>query len=184
MITRFLPIVFILIAVGVFFGFVHPRYSVNVHDLRAEIAGYDSALTAARAFEAKQAALMEERNAIPAEDLERIDAFLPDGVDNIQMILDLNALADRSEVELSDFDIEVPQDDNDDGAGAGALETDLPYESLELSLTAVGTYDAFKNFLHSIEWSLRPMDLVSLGINDSPTGVYTYSMTFRIYWLR
>ena len=180
MMSRLLPIALIIAAIGIFFGYVNPAYSGNVQALRAEIQGYDAALQAAKTFEEKQAALLNERNAIPVEDLARLEAFLPDGVDNIQLILDLNALADRSSITLAAFDVEVPDQDTD----SGALQAEQPYESLELSLTALGTYDAFKNFLHSIEWSLRPMDLVSLSVADSTTGVYTYNMTFRIYWLR
>lgn len=182
MINRLLPVVLILIAIGVFFGYVNPTYSGSVKALQAEITSYDAALAAARNFNEKRIAVADVQKNLPEGSIERIRAFLPDGVDNVQLILDLNALATRTGIELSDFDVNSSASVENDGVGA--LESDLPYDSLELTLTAVGTYDAFKRFLTGMEWSLRPMDLVELSIDDSVTGVYTYTMTFRIYWLR
>ena len=184
MTNRLLPVIFILIALGIFFGYVNPTYSAKVKTLRDDIRGYDAALAAARAFNDKQAELKNQRNALSEEAVDRIKAFLPDGVDNVQLILDLNALAVRSGIELSDFDVGSSEEEESGQIGVGALESDLPYESLDITLTGVGTYEAFKKFLSGIEWSLRPLDLVELTVDDSPTGVYTYGMTFRIYWLR
>lgn len=183
MMSRIIPVLFILVAIGIFFGYINPTYSGEVNALRSEIRSYDAALRAAEAFRQKEAQLMLERNGISQEGLERVESFLPDGVDNVQLILDLNALASRSGVVLSDFDI-VEGADNQEQGGALELESEDAVESLDLTVSATGSYSAFKNFLKGAEWSLRPLDLVSLELEDSATGVYTYQMTFRIYWLR
>lgn len=181
MMGRIFPVVLILAAIGIFFGYVNPTYSGNVASLREEIRSYDAALRAAEAFREKEAQLMLERNGISQEGLERLESFLPDGVDNVQLILDLNSLASRSGVSLSDFDIAAPAAEQ---SGALELESEDAVESLDLTVTASGTYSAFKTFLQGAEWSLRPLDLVALEIQDSQTGVYSYQMTFRLYWLR
>lgn len=183
MMSRIIPIVFILIAIGIFFGYINPTYSGEVRSLREEIHSYDAALRAAEAFRQKEAQLMLQRNGISQEGLARVESFLPDGVDNVQLILDLNALASRSNVVLSDFDI-VQRSSSDSQAAALELESEDAIDSLDLTVAATGSYGAFKTFLKGTEWSLRPMDLVALEIQDSATGVYTYQMTFRIYWLR
>ncbi len=180
--TRIIPILLILASIGIFFGYINPTYSGEVRALREEIRSYDAALRAAEAFREKEAQLLLERNGISDEGLERVENFLPDGVDNVQLILDLNALASRSGVSLSDFDI-VESANTQQGA-ALELESEDAVDSLDLSVSATGSYDAFKTFLKGTEWSLRPLDLISLEIQDSATGVYTYQMTFRIYWLR
>lgn len=183
MTSRIIPVLLVLIAVGLFFGYVHPTYGENVAALRAEIRGYDAALRAANAFAEKEAYIARERASIPESDLARLSAFLPDGVDNVQLILDLNALATRSGLTLSDFDV-VENRASDSGSAMFALESDSPVDSIDLSLTAVGTYASFKAFLAGTERSLRLLDLVELTIDDSETGVYAYGMTFRIYWLK
>ena len=166
-----------------FFAYTNPTYTGPVASLRGEIHSYDNALVAARAYREKEEALISERNAISAEGLARIEAFLPDGVDNVQLILDLNALAGRTGLTLSDFDIvETAQSQAQDPQRLSIESAGLT-DSVELTVTAVGTYDAFKRFLDGVEWSLRPLDLVELSITDSQTGVYSYNMKFRIYWL-
>lgn len=184
MTSRILPVVIILIALGLFFGYVHPTYTGSVAELRTEIRSYDSALEAADAYREREAELLAEKNAIPAEGLARIEAFLPDGVDNVQLILDLNALADRTDMLLSDFDItEVDQDFDETNPERIPLASDGLVEAIELSVSGVGSYESFKTFLDGVEWSLRPLDLVELNISQSDTGIYNYDMHFRIYWL-
>lgn len=181
--SRILPTVLILIAIGLFFGYVNPTYSGKIAELRAEIQSYDDALSAAEAFRDKEGQLMAERGSLPAEGLERVETFLPDGVDNVQLILDLNALASRSGITLSNFDIERREEPTNQN-GSLPLQSEGPIDSLDLSVSATGTYASFKAFLEGAEWSLRPLDLVELQIQDSQSGVYLYTMTFRIYWLR
>jgi hypothetical protein len=183
MTSRILPVIFMLIAFGLFFGYVGPTYSGNIAALRGEIRSYDAALAASKAYTAKAGQIAETRSAIPEEDLARLEAFLPDGVDNVQLIVDLDALAERSGITLSGFDVEGP---GEDGGSENALmlESEGSVESLAIGVTAVGDYNSFKTFLGSVERSLRPLDLIALSLDDSETGVYTYDLTFRIYWLR
>lgn len=183
MTERILPVVIVFIAIGLFFGYVHPTYTGTIADLRTEIKSYDAALRAAQEYSKKEAQLVNQKNAIPVDGLMRVEAFLPDGVDNVQLILDLNSLAARSGVTLSDFDITTFEKTAQNQGGRFSLESDSLVESLELSVSAVGTYDSFKKFLQGTETSLRSLDLVELSVVDSPTGVYEYEIKFRIYWL-
>ena len=187
MTSRIVPILFILIAVGLFFGYINPTYTGKIAELDAEINGYENALAAADRFAEKESELLLQREGIPTEGIARIEAFLPDGVDNVQLILDLNSLASRSGLQLSDFDVassEEGETESPRGQDQLSLQSDGPSESLDISVSAVGTYASFKSFLEGVEWSLRPLDLVELTVQDSQTGVYNYDMTFRIYWLR
>jgi hypothetical protein len=184
MITRILPILFIVIAVGLFFVYINPVYTKKVLPLRQEIQAYNATLAAAADFNNKEAQLARDRSSIPADSITKLEAYLPDGVDNVQLILDLNALAARSGVQLSNFNIRSAGSDNMSGnelvSGGGGKAV----ESLDLTVKAVGTYNGFRTFLSGVERSLRPLDLVQMTLSDSATGVYSYDMTFRIYWLQ
>jgi ABC-type multidrug transport system fused ATPase/permease subunit len=68
-------------------------------------------------------------------------------------------------------------------AGNIALESESPIDSLDITVAATGTYSAFHSFLSGVESSLRQLDVVKVEVKDSPTGVYTYEMTVRLYWL-
>lgn len=181
MISRLFPLVFLLAALGLFFGYINPTYSTTIAQIQTDLGGYDSALLAAKKYEQKKEELIAERNLIPQEGIQAIEAFLPDGVDNVQLILDLNSLASRSNLELSDFDISTRKPD--ENSQEFQLQSAQPVESLDLSMSAIGTYAAFLAFLEGTELSLRTLDLTEVSVQDSPTGIYTFQMTFRIYWL-
>lgn len=191
MITRLVPVLIIIGAIALFFGYAQPTYSDSITTLRGEIRDLDTALKAARNFKDKEVELTNARSRIAPEQLERLEAFLPDSVDNVQLIVDLNSLAARSGITLSEFDIVTGQEKSAnnvpaplDTAPALALGNNEPIESLELSVSATGTYASFRGFLEGVEQSLRPLDVVELSVEDSATGVYNYDMTFRLYWLR
>jgi len=185
--NRIFPLILIVIAIGLFFGYVRPTWDGSIATSKAQIASYDSALAASARFTANEAALAEKRNQIPSDSLDRLTTFLPDGVNNVQLILDLNALANRSGMTLSNFTTsETPNDSTTNTTTSGALTSGTavsPVDSLTLSVTASGTYDAFRSFLAGIEQSLRPLDVETVSVTDSDTGVYTYQLTLKFYWL-
>lgn len=187
MMQRIFPIVLLVIAIGIFFTYTSPTFAGPVGSAQTKIRSYNSALDAAEAFKEQESRLAIERTAIPAEGLTRLEAFLPDNVNNIQLILDLDALAARAGVQLSNFSIEgdgAAAQTQSSGDGALALESTNPVGSIDVTVTAVGSYGAFRNFLESAEKSLRLLDVVGINITSSDSGVYTYDVTLRIYWLQ
>ncbi|MGE5541061.1 MAG: hypothetical protein ACM3TU_02130 [Bacillota bacterium] len=187
MIGRILPIVLILVSLGLFAGYISPTYNGKIVPLQQQITQFNRTLVAAADFNQKEAQLASDRSAIPSDALKRLESYLPDGVDNVQLILDLNALAARSGVQLSNFDIDTKSStEGTDQSSNGQLPLESgakPTDSLDLTVKATGTYGAFRTFLGGVEKSLRPLDLVQMSLNDSESGVYTYELTFRIYWL-
>lgn len=203
--SRIIPLLLVVGAIGLFMGYTQPTYGGSVASLKEEIRGFDTALSAAEQFKQKEAELTQQRAALSQEQLARLEAFLPDSVDNVQLIVDLNSLAARSGVQLSQFDIAESGTGSDSATTAAApqaagpdmdaapltpsnttlaLQSSEPTESLELSVSATGSYAAFRTFLAGVEQSLRPLDVIELSVQDSETGVYTYDVTFRLYWLR
>lgn len=183
--NRILALIFILIALGLFFGYIQPTWAGDIAATQRQIDSYDSALVAASRFSTNEAALEQKRNEIPQDKVDRLTTFLPDSVDNVQLILDLNALATRSGVTISDFTTgETPNDTTQAAQGGFAGNANAStIDSLTLSVRAVGSYDAFRAFLAGVEQSLRPLDVQVISITDSETGVYTYDMTIKFYWL-
>jgi hypothetical protein len=196
MMSRILPIVVVIIALGLFFGYINPARTGSIAAKKAQIESYKSALGAADSFKNKESELVVAQANIPSDGLSRLAGFLPDGVDNVQIILDLNTLAARSGITLSDFN--TSQGSGQQGGQTAAtpgvpsgtanptasLTSDGPIDSLEITVSATGTYASFRNFLNGIESSLRLLDVTSVTVKDSATGVYTYDMTIRLYWLR
>lgn len=189
--SRILPSLALMLAVGIFFGYMKPAWSGPLAETKAAIKNDEQALAAADEYKAKQNTLASARNAIDPENLARISTFLPDSVDNVGLILDINALAARSGLSLSNIDV-VANDasgartNTKAPAPAGALpvaRTNL-VGSVDLSLSAIGTYAALQSFLIGIEKSARLLDVRDIVVKGSDTGVYNYQMTLRLYWLR
>jgi len=182
--SRALPTLALLVAVGIFFAYVNPTWNGSIADIKAKIALDDQALSAAREYAAQQNVLIAARDAVDPTSLEQLSTFLPDSVDNVGLILDLNALAARSGLSLANIDVvtnDAPSAKVLPGASSAARS---PVGSVNLSLSAVGTFSSLQTFLNGIEKSARLLDIQDVVIKGSDTGVYTYQMTLRLYWLR
>ncbi len=192
--SKVLPFLALIIAIGIFFGYVNPTWSGSIASDKDAIALDDLALAAASQYTAQQNTLASARNAISPQDLARVAAFLPDSVDNVGLILDLNALAARSGLSLANIDVvssaAASGAQGTVGSAAGSMAGNVgigatnPVGSVDLSLSAVGTYSALKSFLIGVERSARLLDVQDIIIKGSDTGVYNYQMTLRLYWLR
>lgn len=187
--SRILPILALMVAVGIFFVYVTPTWSGSIATTKATIASDDQALTAATEYANQQNELATARSAIDPTNLTRLATFLPDSVDNVGLILDLNALAARSGLSLSNIDVTTNAaastgSTNPNSAGALGAVAASPVGSVDLSLSAVGTYTALQTFLGGVEKSERLLDVRDLVVKGSDTGVYIYQMKVRIYWLR
>lgn len=183
--SRILPMLALFVSVGIFFAYVHPTWTGSIAETKVKIAEDDSALAAAAEYEKRKNALFSARNAIDASDLDLLTTFLPDSVDNVGLILDLNALAARSGLSLANIDVIM------DSAGGTSAAAGLmlpagpnPVGSVDLSLSAIGTYAALQTFLAGVERSARLLDVRDMNVKGSETGVYNYQMNLRLYWLR
>ena len=184
--NRILPTLALLVSVGIFFAYVQPTWSGPLAVTKASIASDDRALAAANTYTMQQNQLAVARNAIDPRDLTRLARFLPGSVDNVGLILDLNALAARSGLTLSNIDVitNAAAPAKSAAAGAALSSAASPIGSAELSLSAVGTYAALQTFLVGVEKSERLLDVQDLLVRGSDTGVYSYRMKVSFYWLR
>lgn len=184
--SRIPPLVALVVAIGIFFGYVSPAWSGSITAAKNAIAFDNQALDAASQYAKQQDELASERNDIDPANLARLATFLPDSVDNVGLILDMNALASRSGLSLSNIDVKIGSTNGMKSPAEQTFSTARadPVGSIDLSLSAIGTYAAFHSFLAGIERSARLLDVRNISVKGSDTGVYSYGMTLRLYWLR
>ncbi len=177
------PIVALMISAGMFFGYINPTWNGSIASTKAAIASDNQVLASARQYAAQQNQLASERNAIPPADMTALENLLPDSVDNVQTILDLNAIAARSGLSITSADVAQGQgaSGSTSGAAASAVNT---VGSVDLSLQATGSFAALQTFLRGVESNQRLLDVESLNISGSTNGVYAYQLHVRLYWLR
>src|SRR4051812_21461687 len=100
------PLLMISAATGLLFIFVKPQYA-EVNVLRAQSAEYDHAIERAKDTVAKKDQLLAKFNSYNPEDIARLKKFLPDTVDPIQLIIDMNAIVVANQSKMEDIKVTV-----------------------------------------------------------------------------
>ena len=96
-----MPIVLIGISIAVFFLFFNPIYN-NIGELRAQVASYDEALKNSKKLENERDKLTAKKNAIDVENLAKLQKLLPENIDNIRLILEIEKMASPYGMALKD----------------------------------------------------------------------------------
>jgi hypothetical protein len=176
----FTPVLFLAIAAGIFFWYINPAY-LALKTTLARSAELDSALTRSRELQGVRDQLLSRYNTFPPTDLVRLQKLVPDHVDNVRLILDLDSMASRYGMRVKDVVIEGDKA----RVSRGQIgEDDKPYESVILSFTVSGSYDTFRQFLADLERSLRLVDVVGLSFKSNENGVYDFTINVKTYWLK
>lgn len=171
-------IIFGAASVLVFIFVINPLYK-DVQVVRKQTAELDQALNDSRSIESLRRTLIERSNTISALDAERLKKVLPDHVDNVRLILEINRIA--RDHGLSIQDVRVRGED----ARAGSLGPDESlYGTTGLDVTIAGSYRSFVDFLTDLERGLRIVDIRSLTFTGTPTDFNRYSLGLTTYWLR
>jgi Tfp pilus assembly protein PilO len=149
---------------------------------------YDEALQKATELQELKQTLLSRYNAFDPVEIDRLHKLLPDHIDNVRLILDLDGIAGRNGLALQNVVVSTPISAQDSQTAIGSLgASKLKYDSVTLSFTTQGTYETFLRFLVDLESSLRIVDLVSLELTQAASGAqatYGYSVTIRTYWLK
>src|SRR3989344_5140328 len=179
----FIPFILIAVAIVGFFSFTSPRYR-EIKQRGNEKREYEVALANVRKAESIRDELVDKRNSFKAEDLERLKKFLPDNIDNIRLLLEINAIASAYDTELKGIVIgQVDEKQATSGSTAPRFD-DNPLGSLTLRFAVTLNYEDFVEFLKDIEHSLRLSDITSVGfVTSDAGGPNTYTVSLRTYWL-
>jgi Tfp pilus assembly protein PilO len=179
-----------LVAAGaVFMLYTKPSYD-NVQSDNAQIAQYDQALEKATELQQLKQTLLSRYNTFNPADIDRLQKLLPDHVDNVRLILDLDSLAGKHGMALQNVAVSGAENKTTTSQTAsGAIgASKQKYDSLTIKFTTQGTYDTFRSFLADLEKDLRIVDLVSLDLSNAAGAganrLYTYDITLRTYWLK
>lgn len=195
---RFLiPSILIILSVISFVVFTDPTYK-DIKELKAEAASYNLALDNARSLQETRDELAMKYNSFDPDDIDRVEKLLPDSVDNIRLIIEIEKIAAKygmilKQVKYDTFDA----DDESTGSlktetKSNALMSNKEYGEFELQFSTEGDYTKFLSFLRDIEQSLRVVDITDIGfssLSDVTTtglssGSYKYDFTVKTYWLK
>ncbi len=193
------PIILLGLAIALFFIFTNPIYN-DISKLKAEVASYNEALDNSKALENERDKLTAKYNAIDKDDLMKLEKLLPENVDNIRLILEIEQLALPYGMVLKDVKYNAGDkvDANAEGVVQGgniAKDTPKDYGIFDLEFSTMGTYDNFISFTKDLESNLRIVDMSSISFLSTPavapagskvisSEVYTYNFKIKTYWLK
>ncbi len=176
--SNIVSIILILSSVGLFFGYIDPAYE-SIRGQKIEKADYDRALNNSKQLQAERDKLLDKFNNIDKVNLDDLAKFLPDNIDNIRLILDIDEIAKNYGMRIRNFKADATEKSDVIGA------SNSPYGTLNLSFSTTAPYQTFLTFMRDLEDSLRLIDVTSIEFASSDTGdLYDYKVTIKTYWLK
>jgi Tfp pilus assembly protein PilO len=175
--SNILSIVLLLASIGLFFGYIDPAYG-KIRESRVEKLEYDQALTNSEDLRAERDKLLKKYNAMPASEVDRLGKLLPDNIDNVRLVIDIDEMAKTYGMRIRNFKTETVQKTDAIGADPSV------YGTLKLSFSTTASYATFLGFLHDLERSLRLIDVTSVSFVPTDAGLYDFSVTVKTYWLK
>lgn len=194
----------IIISGVLFFTVVNPIYG-DVKNLRTEVATYNIALDNSKELQSTRDGLVDTYKHITQENRERLEHFLPNTVNNIKFILEVERIANLHSMSIKNIKFDAnkatPQDtkttnptSNTTVITANDPSTNQPYGTFPIEFTTEGNYDTFVLFMKDLEHNLRLVDVKSVAFSVPPPtdkpgqgadpSIYTYTIKVETYWLK
>ncbi|KKW19932.1 MAG: hypothetical protein UY63_C0004G0017 [Parcubacteria group bacterium GW2011_GWA2_51_10] len=186
MIRTIFSVVALLAAGVIFFMYTQPTYG-SLSLIKGEIDQYNKALEKADELKKQKEELLKKFNAIDQESKDRLLKLLPNHVDNVRLILDIDGLAGAFNIPLKNVAINSSETDETGKSVIKSISSGKQkYDSLTLKFATESTYPEFVRFIEALQASLRIVDIVSLNVapGASGGGIYQYTVTIKTYWLR
>lgn len=193
-------ILFLVISIVVFFVVIDPLYG-DVTQLRTDVSTYNVALSNSTELQKTRDALIETYKKVKIEDRNRLTHLLPSTIGNIELILEIEKIANLHGMPIGDIKFDTK---NLEGKDATSKDTTvvadnnpndyLPYGIFPMEFIIEGRYDTFIEFLKDLEHNLRLVDIKSIAF-DVPTqgntpgsisdpNTYRFTLKVETYWLK
>ena len=182
------PIILIILSIGTFFAYTDKNYrgqnlgngDKSIQELQVEYTNYQDALNNDKAIRDQRQKLQDIKGSISADNLTKLEKLLPDNIDNIKLIIDMNNIATKHGLELKGAKLDTSA--KTDSAKLGADNS--KYGTVGITFSVTSSYDNFQNFLKDLEKSLRLVEITDLSVSGNNNGLYDYSVGLKTYWLK
>lgn len=178
-----IPIILVIAAGLVFFLYTDPKYQ-DVKALRAQEAEYDKALTQSRELQEVRNKLISKRNTFSPDDLRKLERLLPDNVDNIRLIIDIDTIAGRYGMRIRDVSVSAPMSTREERGATAVGDAGDKVGSVELGFAVSARHEDFVRFLADLERSVRIVDVKAVSFTVGEGDLTQYGVSIKTYWLR
>ncbi len=174
-----LPIILLAAALGLFVMYTNPTFQ-GAKQLSAKQAAYDQALDRAQELRAVRDQLLSRRAAFSEGDIDKLSHTLPDNLDNIRLIIDINNIASRHKASISQ--VQLGSTSGGSGSSLATGPSNSTLGTVEMGFSINASYDDFLAFQEDLEHSLRILDVTHIAFSTGG-DLNTYTYTIRTYWL-
>ena len=175
--NNLISLIVIMASLGLFFGYIDPTYS-KIKNHKAETVEYDRALNNSKDLREERDKLLLRFNEIPELDRDKLAKLLPDDIDNVRLIIDIDEMAKEYGMRIRNFSASTVEKKETIGRDNSA------YGTLAVSFTTSASYNTFLAFIRDLERSLRVMDVNAISFAASDNEIYDYSVDLKTYWLK
>lgn len=180
-----LSILFLTSAILVTIFFTMPQFNCTkekcsydgIKTLRTNRESYIAAITSSQNLESKRTELEDKYNSVTDDDRQRLENLLPNNVDNIKLLLELEIIAKRNGIIIESPQVAgvvantniAPLGQNLRGTNTPTTvsvdSTDLPYGTFDLNFKVRANYENIKNLVSDLEKNLRLIEPISISIS-------------------
>ncbi len=174
------PLILIISAIIGGYLVIIPLYG-EVQVLSADTVQYKAAIKKGEEFNELISKLIAQRQDLPDEDVDRLVKMIPDNVDNVRLIIEIDEIAKKYSTGIRNIRVgdskqtstdRTKRVDNSSGAITLGFGVQMPYEKFAL-------------FLKDLESNLRLADITALSFIPTDIGnSYDFNLTLRTYWLK
>ena len=184
-------LILIILAIGLYVTYTKGELDA-AQIVQTENSQYQSALNNATQLIKYRDQVRTDYNNLSDTDRARLKKMIPDTVDNIRLVIEMNSIALKHNLTLSGVSASVsggPRSTTPTSIAIGRQNgvtpiTNATLDTVTLSFGVSTTYEEFISFLKDIESNLRIMDITHLSLSASDNGTYNYSVSLKTYWLR
>jgi Tfp pilus assembly protein PilO len=192
-------IILIVLAIGTYMTFTSAKL-VEVRAVQDVNKQYLSAIDSADKLIKLRDSVLQDYNNITQGDRARLDKMLPNTVDNIRLIIDLNSVALKRGFPL--HNIRAVASGSNKGSTLASVPTAMPQafindpgapstiptpvlDTVTVSFSVTAPYQQFIDLLRDLEANLRIMDVTHLSVAaGTVSGSYDFGVELKTYWLR
>ena len=167
----------LLASVGLFFTYVNPTYN-GLDDLKQQTAKLDEALNKAKELQSIRDQLLSKYNTFSSEELDRLKKLLPDHIDNVRLIIDIDNMASRYGMSLTKVAISKSESGPKKEAQSTGATTETPSGSGAKALPSQAGFSLPPRPSASPGTGSTQDDLGSVDLSFSVSGSYETFLAF------
>ncbi len=187
--------ILIVLAIGIYFTVTKSLLS-DADAIKAVNTQYSSAIASAEQLITVRDKVLKDFNNVSQEDRDRLSKMLPNTVDNIRLVIDLNSVALQHGFSLRNIKAVASSGAQKPSspvptiaAGGGGINKSniIPtpvLDTVTVSFSVSAPYLQFISLLQDLEANLRIMDVTHLSLTANDSGTYDWSVELKTYWLR